>query len=179
MTPVSDLLLSLVLDCTTDAVLLSDSDGLIVYTNNPLLRLFCYDSEDLVGQPFEILMSYSDDLDIEGRRSDGSLFPVDVKLSALSESSFVVAVVRDMTAQRRSVVDGAIAKIDLDNANNRIEQLQASLDLVIQRLFALGTTIVASASNGSLLSQRMETAVQGIDEVIEAVQNSRQPVAGN
>ena len=46
-----------------------------------------------------------------------------------------------MTAQRQSVVDSAIARIDLANANSRIERLQGSLDLVIQRLFALGTSI--------------------------------------
>ncbi len=178
MIPISDLLLSTVLDCTTDAVLLSDGDGSIVYINNPLLRLFRYEAHELIGQSFEILMSYSDDLDIEGRRSDGSLFPVDVQLSALPESALVVAVVRDMTAQRQSVVDSAIARIDLANANSRIELLQESLDLVIQRLFALGTSMVASASNGSLLSQRMDTALKGIDEVIEAVQHSRHVVAG-
>ena len=151
---------------------------MIVYTNNPLLRLFRYEADELVGQSFEILMSYSDDLDIEGRRSDGSLFPVDVQLSALPESALVVAVVRDMTAQRQSVVDSAIARIDLANANSRIELLQESLDLVIQRLFALGTSMVAGASNESLLSQRMDAALKGIDEVIEAVQHSRQVVAG-
>ena len=55
--------------------------------------------------------------------------------------------------------------------------MQDSLDLVIQRLFALGTTIVASATNEDLLAQRMEHAVQGIDEVIEAVQQLRQDPA--
>jgi nitrogen-specific signal transduction histidine kinase len=173
-----DLLLSMVLECMTDGVLLSDTDGLIVYVNSPLLLLFGYDADDLVGQSFEALMSYNDDLDIEGRRSDGSLFPVDVQLSALPESDLVVAVVRDMTARRQSVVDSAIARIDLTNANSRIDVLQESLDLVIQRLFALGTSIVASASNGTTLAQRMDKAVQGIDEVIEAVQHSRQVVAG-
>ncbi|MEP7202289.1 MAG: PAS domain-containing protein [Ilumatobacteraceae bacterium] len=174
----SDRMLSLVLDYTTDAILVSDSDGRIVYANTPLLRLFRFPSKELIGQPFEILMNQSDDLDVEGRRKDGFLFPVDVQLSALPDSALVVAVVRDMTAQRRTVVDIAIAKIDLDNANSRIEHLQASLDLVIQRLFALGTSIVASARQEMLLSQRMDAAVQGIDEVIEAVQNSRQPIAG-
>ena len=178
MIPISDLLLSTVLDCTTDGVLLSDGDGLIVYINEPLLRLFHYEADELIGQSFEILMNYSDDLDIEGRRCDGSLFPVDVQLSALSGSALVVAVVRDMTAQRQSVVDSAIARIDLANANSRIELLQESLDLVIQRLFALGTSMVASASNGSLLSQRMDTALKGIDDVIEAVQHSRHVAAG-
>ena len=83
-----------------------------------------------------------------------------------------------MSAQRQAVVDSAIARIDLANATSRIVVLQESLDLVIQRLFALGTSIVASASNQSTLAERMDKAVQGIDEVIEAVQHSRQLVAG-
>jgi nitrogen-specific signal transduction histidine kinase len=176
VTQLPEQLMSMVLDCTTDAVLLSDSDGTIVYINDPLLRLFGYGSEELVGKQFESLMSYCDELDIEGRRADGTLFPVDVQLSALAESAFVVAVVRDMTAERRSVVDSAIARIDLANANSRIDQLQESLDLVIQRLFALGTSLVASASNGDMLSDRMDTAIQGIDDVIETVQHTRQVV---
>ena len=79
-----------------------------------------------------------------------------------------------MSPQRQAVVDNAIDRIDLANARARIEQLQESLDLVIQRLFALGTSIVASASNEAELTYRMDTAVQALDDVINAVQRGRQ-----
>ena len=197
MTFAPDTLLGTILDFTADAVLVSNGNGIMVYVNTPLLDLFGYGAADLVGRHVEVLLAdsldeddsdsitkllrattagpmTSDDLDLEGLRADGSRFPIDVHLNALPGSALVVGTVRDMTAHRRSSVDSAIAKIDLANALRRIEQLQDSLDLVIQRLFALGTSIVASATNEALLAQRMEHAVQGIDEVIEAVQHHRQ-----
>jgi PAS domain S-box-containing protein len=191
-------LLSLVLDHTTDGVLMVDARGAIVYANQPLLDLFGYEAGDLVGQTIGVLVpdghraehqshverfNHSQeerpmgrpDLDIEGRRSDGSCFSVDVQLSALPGSSLTVATVRDMTEQRQAAVDSAIARIDLANATTQVDDLQASLDLVIQRLFALGTSIAAGATNESVLAERMETALQSIDEIIELIQQQRHP----
>ena len=193
----TDALLSLVLDRTTDGIMLTDADGVIVYANMPLLRLFAYDADDLVGQPVETLLpDYMrdthrhhveefvaapaprpmgrEDLDIEGRRSDGTLVPIDVQLNAMPGTSLIVATVRDMSEQRRSAVDCAIVKIDLANSRAQVERLQGALDLVIQRLFGLGTSIAASASNQALLSERLASALHGIDQVIEAVQDGRQ-----
>ncbi len=195
----SDGAMSMVLDRTTDGVMLTDGNGRIVYANVPLLQLFGYDAEDLIGQPLEILLPENlrkhhrdhvkgflaaptprpmgrDDLDLVGRHADGSIFSIDVQLSALPGSTLVVVTIRDMTAQRRATADLAIGKIDLTNANARIDRLQGSLDLVIQRLFALGTSIAAGASDESVLSERMAAALHHIDQVIEAVQSGRQAV---
>ena len=200
MTYAPEALLATVLDFTTDAVLVSNGNGVMVYVNTPLVDLFGYRAPDLVGRPVEILLAESlgeqhndyitkyltdptpepmttDDLDIEGLRADGSRFPIEVHLNSLPGSALVVGTIRDVTVYRRYSVDNAIARIDLAHARGRIEQLQESLDLVIQRLFALGTSIVASATNEDVLAQRMEGAVQGIDEVIEAVQLHRQAKA--
>ena len=102
------------------------------------------------------------------------MFAFDVQFRVLPDAPFVVATVRDMTAQRQVVVDNAIDRIDLANARLRIEQLQRSLDFVIQRLFALGTSILASASNESELTYRMDTAVEAVDDIINAIQRDRQ-----
>ena len=189
----------MVLDRTTDGVVMTDGDGVIVYANMPLLKMFGYDAEDLIGQRVEALLpdylrdshrdhvkDYiaaprprpmgRDDLDIEGCRADGSVFSIDVQLNALPGTSLVVATIRDMTQQRQAAVDCAIVKIDLANVKSQVEQLQGSLDLVIQRLFALGTSIAASAANEELLSERLAGALHGIDQVIEAVQEARQAV---
>ena len=192
----SSALLSMMLDLTTDGVLLADDHGVIVYVNQPLLQLFGYNATDLLGKNIDILVPEGhrehhhqhvarflhapeprpmgrDDLDIEGRRADGSIVSIDVQLNALPDSSLVVATVRDMTAQRRTAVDGAIAKIDLANATTQINHLQDALDLVIQRLFALGTSITASASNQPVLLERLAGAVHRIDEIIDTVQQQR------
>jgi PAS domain S-box-containing protein len=195
----SDALLSMVLDRTSDGVLLADGDGMIVYVNKPLLELFGYDAADLLGQPVETLLpehhrqahrtSFDEfvhtprsrpmgreDLDIEGRHADGSLFPIDVQLNSMPDSSLSVATVRDMTAQRHNAAECALIRIDLANARTDNDRLRKSLDLVIQRLFALGMSIAASASNEALLTERMETALHGIDQIIEAVQSGRRAV---
>jgi sensor histidine kinase regulating citrate/malate metabolism len=176
VTAVLEELLSSMLDCTVDAVLMTDDDGVIVYVNSALMRLFGFsdDSGSPVGMDVGSLLPDADELDAEGCRVDGSLFPVDVEVRVLPDAPFVVATVRDMTAQRHTIVDGAISRIDLANAKVRIDQLQETLDLVIQRLFALGTSILASAVNETELSRRMDAAVQALDDVINTVQRGRQ-----
>ncbi len=189
-------LLSIVLDATTDGILLADRSGTIVHANTPLLKLFGYEAGDLVGEPIEILMPEDqrrehrhkveryvdaprhrpmgrDDLDIEGQHADGSKIPVDIQLSALPGSSLIVATVRDMTAQRDIAARCALDRLDLARVRAEADQLRASLDLVIQRLFGLGMSMAAGASDEALLTERMAKALQKIDEIIEAVQSSR------
>ena len=175
MTAVLEDLLNSVLDCTVDAVLMTDDDGVIVYVNSSLMRLFGYidDADSPVGMSIGVLLPDADEMDVEGRRLDGSLFAVDVEVRVLPDAPFVVATVRDMTAQRQAVVDNAIDRIDLANATLRIDQLQKSLDFVIQRLFALGTSILASAANETELTYRMDTAVQAVDDIINGIQRDR------
>lgn len=175
MTAVLEDLLTSVLDCAVDAVVMTDDDGVIVYANSALMQLFGFTDEDSpIGMSIGDLLPDADEMDVEGRRVDGSMFAVDVQVRVLPDAPFVVATVRDMTAQRQTVVDNAIDRIDLANARLRIDQLQWSLDFVIQRLFALGTSILASASNGTDLTYRMETAVQAVDDIINAIQRDRQ-----
>jgi PAS domain S-box-containing protein len=191
-----DGLLSLLLDRTTDGVLLADGDGVIVYANRPLLQLFGYQAADLLGHSIDMLVPEGhreqhhghvkefvrspgersmgrEDLDIEGRHANGSRFSIDVQLNTLPGSSLVIATVRDMTEQRQSSVDYAIVRIDLANAIDRVDRLQNSLDLVIQRLFGLGTSIAAGASNEPLLLERLAGATRGINEIIDTVQQLR------
>jgi PAS domain S-box-containing protein len=194
-------LLSLVLDHTPDGVLLADERAVIVYANRSLHRLFGYDDGDLLGQPIDVLIPDDvrvrhrsqvkrfhkhprprqmgrEDLDIEGRRLDGSVIAVDVQLDALPGTPFVMAAVRDVAEQRRSSVDRAIGQLDLANARSQVTRLQASLDQVIQRLFALGTSIEAGAADQADeadLSNRLAAAVDRIDQIIEAVQQGRRP----
>lgn len=197
--PASDDVMSMVLDRTTDGVLLADTNGSIVYVNKPLLELFGYEAGDLIGRPLEMLLPEDlrkahrhaveayvedpkprpmgrEDLDIEGRHADGSKFPIDVQLNSLPGTTLVAATVRDMTAHRRAAADSALNKIDLANLRVEGDRLRVSLDLVIQQLFALGMSIAAGASNETVLADRMTMALQGIDEIIQSVQTGRRAV---
>ena len=81
-----------------------------------------------------------------------------------------------MTTQREEAAKCALDRIDLARARAEADQLRASLDLMLQRLFGLGMSIAAGASNEALLTERMTSTLQKIDEIIEAVQSSRMPV---
>jgi PAS domain S-box-containing protein len=109
-----------------DAILLVDATGRITYLNVHAEELFGYARAELLGQRVEMLVPESKrsmhvihrevyqegperrpmgaGLDLVGQCKDGSTFPVEISLSPLRgvEAPFSVAVVRDVTRQRRA-----------------------------------------------------------------------------
>src|SRR3954467_9688455 len=51
-----DALFSMVLDRTSDGVILATADGVIVFANQPLLDLFGYEADELTGKRVETLI---------------------------------------------------------------------------------------------------------------------------
>ena len=114
-----------VLDAGPNGVVASDVNGLIVYANAHLERMFGYEVGGLVGQPVECLVgaglgpdrgdgrrTFLDEpvpremglgRDLIGRRRDGTEFPVDVSLTPIetSDGPQVFATVVDITARKR------------------------------------------------------------------------------
>lgn len=108
-----------------DAVLVTGSNGRIRDANPQAERIFGYARNELVGQPIELLVperlrdihshhrnSYyaqprmrpmGANLELRGRRKDGSEFPVDILLSPIQaeEETLVLAVVRDITPRKQ------------------------------------------------------------------------------
>lgn len=113
------------LEAAPDAVLCVDEAGHMVLVNAQTERLFGYQREELEGQLVEILVpdaarvrhsgqraryaadpaprSMDSGLQLRGRRRDGSAFPAEISLSAISteEGTLVMATVRDVTERRR------------------------------------------------------------------------------
>ena len=116
----------LLVEASADALLVMDERGVIIFANKQAGRLFGYKPEDLLQQPMSLLMPADlrerqfhqkarfpadrqkrvtgGDLDLRGRRRDGSEFVMDVGLSPLEaqRGSLVIVSVRDLSEQRRA-----------------------------------------------------------------------------
>lgn len=114
------------LDASPDAVVVVGEDGSIETVSPAVTALFGYKPEELIGKPVEVLLPESlreshvrfrqgyvrdaearpmgANLDLRGRRVDGSVFPVDVSLAptVVDGGLRVGAFIRDATERRRS-----------------------------------------------------------------------------
>jgi len=113
-------LLADLVDSAPDAVVITDERGRITLVNAQTEKLFGYDRVELLGAPIEkLLLQHVDegrdreptaavgtppDLDLRGRRRDGTEFSVDVSLSVVktSEGTLTTAFVRDFTERKRT-----------------------------------------------------------------------------
>jgi hypothetical protein len=124
-TTVEGLLSSDLLEALPDAIVAVDYKGSIVQVNSQALELFGYARGELVGQKVELLVpesyrrehkrhreNYADapktrrmgaELDLYGRRKNGSEFPVEVSLSPISteKGTFVLSAIRDISDRKR------------------------------------------------------------------------------
>jgi PAS domain S-box-containing protein len=113
------------LEALPDAIVAVDRDGTIVQVNSQAQQLFGYDRDELVGHSVEMLVPESyrkrhhhhresfartpktrrmgADLDLYGRRRNGSEFPVEISLSPVSaeKGTFVLSAIRDITDRKR------------------------------------------------------------------------------
>jgi PAS domain S-box-containing protein len=113
------------LESVPDAIVITDSRGLIAFVNSRAEVMFGHEQGELLGRPVEVLLperigethaqlrrSYvvapwtrpmGSCLDIAGRRKDGTEFPVAVSLSPseTEEGLYVIAAVRDITESKR------------------------------------------------------------------------------
>ncbi|MCA9796421.1 MAG: PAS domain S-box protein, partial [Candidatus Eremiobacteraeota bacterium] len=151
------------LDTVPDATMVVDASGLIRRINRQVTEMFGYDQDKLLGMEVEALMpeglreahrahrrgfqaapstrGMGLDMDLQGRRADGSTFPVEISLSPYSAANqqFVVAAVRDIS-ERRNLES---IKVRADHLANEYEALQRSRALEArlmqsQRLESLG-----------------------------------------
>jgi PAS domain S-box-containing protein len=113
------------LEAAPDAILEVDRQGHIRLVNRVTEKLFGYEREELLGQPVELLIPeevrarhvhhrdgywkhpqtrpMGSGLALEGRRKDGSRFPVEISLSPVEsdDTFYVTAAIRDITERKR------------------------------------------------------------------------------
>ncbi len=114
------------LEAEPDGVVVVDGAGCINLVNTKVAKMFGYRREELLGEPIELLVPQrlrekhvghraaflnqpqarpmGTELEVIGRRKDGSEFPADVNLSPLrtDEGLFVMSIVRDITERKRA-----------------------------------------------------------------------------
>src|SRR6202158_4307251 len=113
------------LEALPDAIVAVDRDGTIVQLNSQTQALFGYTRDELMGQKVEVLVpesyrrqhhhhrqNFADtpklrrmgaDLDLYGRRRNGSEFPGEISLSPVSTENgmFVLSAIRDISERKR------------------------------------------------------------------------------
>jgi protein-histidine pros-kinase len=114
------------LESAPDAIVIVNEQGRIVLTNAQTEKLFGYPRHELLDQPVEILVPHrfhgghaghrrnyahsprpramGADLELYGRRKDGSEFPVEISLSPLEteEGKLISSAIRDITDRKRA-----------------------------------------------------------------------------
>src|SRR5246127_3890152 len=114
------------LEAAPDAMVCVDGDGAIALVNAQAERLFGYGRDELIGKLVEVLVPdavrvvhpghragyvaepkprpMGADMELAGRRKDGTTFPAEISLSAIDtdQGILVTAAVRDVTERRRT-----------------------------------------------------------------------------
>jgi two-component system, chemotaxis family, CheB/CheR fusion protein len=89
----------MLLESAEQAIVAADADGRIVLVNGATEKMFGYRRSDLLGKPLDLLLP----AELEGRRYDGSRFPLEVSLSAIDQAGvkLTVAFMTDITERQR------------------------------------------------------------------------------
>lgn len=146
----SELTIRALLESSNQAVVAVNADGRIVLIDGVTEKMFGYRREELVGQPLEILVPENArgrhaelhkayfanpqsrpmgiGLSLEARRKDGTVFPVEIALSAVqtAEAQLGVAFVSDITQRRQ--IEQALRRHEREIST----LLDATPDLIIR-----------------------------------------------
>lgn len=170
-------LLRTVIDSTKEAMISIGEDGLIILFNTAAEEMFGRTKKEMIGQPLDSLMpkeyrkkhgqylsSYFSTgnpdsaigkiVELPGLRSDGSVFPMEISLSAgrHEDNQFVIAVARDITERKR--MEDALRK-----SEERFEQVAENAQVWIWEVNAEGLYTYASPAVKQILGYKPEEVV--------------------
>jgi PAS domain S-box-containing protein len=139
------------LESTPDGIVIANPTGHIVIANSEAERLFGYGPGDLLGRSVDQLLperhrtahvghranylfqprkrAMGSGLNLAGRRSDGSEFPIEISLSPLhtDESAFVMSAIRDISERKHFQLALEAKNLELANANQAKDRFLASM----------------------------------------------------
>lgn len=185
-------------EASSDGLVLVDNDGTVLATNRSFDRLFGHEGDALIGQPIEVVVPASSRAEhanlreeyqsaptprpmaasrhLEGRRADGTTFPINVSLGRLSTATgdHSFAAVHDLTDRIQLEAEAAKLKRQQAMAEERERIAHDLHDTVIQRLFALGIGLQALPDQvqEEIASAKISAAVDTIDDVIDDLRSA-------
>jgi two-component system NtrC family sensor kinase len=174
--PLADSWFEALLESAPDAILIVDASGAIVVANSQAERLFGYDRSELIGEAVEVLvpeaqrrlhaehrdhynnnphvrpMGHGMDAELMARRKDGSIFPVEISLSALwtAEGLLVTSVIRDVSERKRIE----------EQLERQVQHRTAHLNA----LLGLSTTLLAERDIDAILQHALQHAMLLVPE---------------
>ena len=109
-----------------------------------------------------------DDLDIEVLHASGRRIPVDIQLTPVPGLAVTAVSIRDMTSERERAVAGAMQRLEMLETVRRNEHLVAYYDVMLQRLYALGTHLeVEAGRHPPELSRPFFRAAEAVDALLD------------
>lgn len=162
------------LEALPDAVIAVDHEGTIVQVNSQTQALFGYDRDELIGQKVEMLVPESfrqqhhhhrdnfarapktrrmgADLDLYGRRRNGSEFPVEISLSPIvtDRGSFVLSAIRDISDRKRIAEELRRANEELHRRTT--EQIGEYRSRLVSIIDSSEDAILSKDLNGTITS---------------------------
>jgi len=162
------------LEVLPDAVIAVGREGTIVQVNSQTQALFGYDRDELIGQKVEMLVPESfrqqhnhhrdnfarapktrrmgADLDLYGRRRNGSEFPVEISLSPIvtDGGGFVLSAIRDISDRKRIAEELRRANEELHQKT--IEQLGEYRSRLVSIIDSSEDAILSKDLNGTITS---------------------------
>ena len=182
-------------DTAVDGVMLIDSAGTVLMFNPACERLFDYAGEEVIGRNVRMLMPEPDrsahdgyiasylatgerriigiGREVEGRRKDGSTFPMDLSVGEAKQQggSIFVGIIHDLTERKRTEAQlvqaqkmetvGQLSGGVAHDFNNLLTVILGNADLLAERLKArpdlesLARSILRAGERGAELTQRL------------------------
>lgn len=142
-----------ILETAPDAIIIVDSSGKIMFVNTQAETLFGYARSDLLRKDIGILLPnrfrdrhathvtefvkspknrpMGTDVDVVGKRKDGSEVPLDIALSHVKfgEDTWVTSAIRDVTERRNAELEKATLIAELQAALSKVKTLSGLLPI--------------------------------------------------
>jgi PAS domain S-box-containing protein len=193
--------LTAVLNADTDAIITIDYQRIIQSANTGTEQMFGYSASELIGQNVSVLMGppYREAHDgylqryrqtgikhvvgvtrqVEARRKDGSIFPVELSVSEIPELQIFTGIHRDLTQRKQLERDVVEAASQEQHRIGRDLHDSVAQELAALRLMArdLAESLPADSLQAASLAGKMAEGLQRCQQELRSVLRGMAPVA--